>query len=323
MNPILKHISLLLPAALAMLAAACNKDDVIVPPEAGGDSDGRPATGTSSAFCNRVYEWLPGPGQFINEPAAGELADMDAACEWALARLKDGQYVSLGAFGGYITVGFDHSIMAGAAGYDFAIGGNAFLNASSGSGGSNEPGIVYVMQDSNGNGLPDDTWYELRGSESGTADCLHDYAVTYMRPAGAAQPVEWTDNLGGTGTVDHLAAFHNQPSYYPAWVKADSYTLSGTRLKDRTTQDPATGLWDNSAFGFGYADNRGSDVLDVATGMANGFCIANAMLPDGSPAGLSHIDFVKVQTGVNSKAGWLGEVSTEVLYIKDLRLAEP
>ena len=42
----------------------------------------------------------------------------------------------------------------------FAIQGNAFDS-------SNEPGIVWVMQDVNGNGLPDDEWYELRGSETG------------------------------------------------------------------------------------------------------------------------------------------------------------
>ena len=33
------------------------------------------------------------------------------------------------------------------------------------SGGSSEPGIVLVSKDTNGNGLADDEWYELAGSE--------------------------------------------------------------------------------------------------------------------------------------------------------------
>ena len=66
--------------------------------------------------------------------------------------------VSLGGFGGYIVVGFDHSIQAsgGYGGYDFSITGNQFS-------GSSEPGVVWVMPDENGNGEPDDgPWYELR-----------------------------------------------------------------------------------------------------------------------------------------------------------------
>ena len=88
------------------------------------------------------------------------------------------KYVSLGSFGGYVIVGFDHSI-PNKGGYDFAIQGNAFL---SDQGGSNEPGIVWVMQDVNGNGLPDDEWYELKGSETGNGSTIQDYEVTYRCP---------------------------------------------------------------------------------------------------------------------------------------------
>lgn len=314
----------LIPLGLLLLAAAtgaCNKDGVIDAPEPdpGTDSPVRPPSASGSARSTRVFEWMPAPGQFINEPSAGAITTMEQACDRAQQRLDAGQYVSLGAFGGYIVVGFDHSITADASGYDFAIGGNAFFNAGTGEGGSNEPGIVYVMQDSNGNGLPDDTWYELRGSETGTPACLRDYAVTYYRPKTAGSNIRWTDSEGREGTVDYLKAFHPQDSYYPAWIDLESYTLRGTRLEARTTQDPNTGLWDNSAFGFGYADNMGDDVLP-GDPMRNGFRISDAMLPDGSPAGLKHIDFVKVQTGVNSKAGWLGEVSTEVFFFEDLHL---
>lgn len=289
----------------------------------------RAVTSASSAVSNRVFEWVPAPGQFIGETQTGGMTGnettLEAANAWAQNRLAAESYVSLGGFGGYIIVGFDHSIANNETSYDFAIMANAFFNLTTGAGGSNEPGIVYVSQDVNGNGLPDDEWYELRGSETGNATTISDYAVTYFRPAAPKMNIQWTDNLGATGCIDYLQAFHRQDYYYPAWIPTDAYTLRGTRLQARTTQDPSTGFWDNSAFGWGYADNMGSDCLDSndaegGQGQRNGFLIKNAMHIDGTHINLAYIDFIRVQTGVNSKAGWLGEVSTEVFGFQDLTL---
>ena len=290
----------------------------------------RKAASASRARSTDVFEWVPAPGQFIGETQTGGMTGNEttheAALLWAKQRLEQAQYVSLGAFGGYIIVGFDHSIENIETSFDFAIQANAFFNLATGEGGSNEPGIVYVSQDVNGNGLPDDEWYELRGSETGNPETIADYAVTYYRPSAPKMSVQWTDSFGQSGTVDYLAAFHRQDYYYPAWISADSYTLRGTRLKDRTTQNSDTGMWDNSCFAWGYADNMGSDALSSndaggGEGQRNGFLIKNAMYPDGTPVNLRYIDFIRVQTGVNSKAGWLGEVSTEVFGFEDLNLS--
>ena len=48
--------------------------------------------------------------------------------------------------------------------------------------------------------------------------------------------------------------------------------------------------------------------------------IENAVDGNGEPANLAYIDFVKVQTGVNAKAGWLGEHSPEVFGFTDENL---
>ncbi len=288
----------------------------------------RPATASSSPFSDKVYEWTPAPGQFIGDTQTGGMTGNEitpeAANEWAQKRLNGQNFVSLGAFGGYIIVGFDHSVTAGSAGYDFAILSNALHN-DTGNSIANEPGIVYVSQDVNGNGLPDDGWYELRGSETGSSATLTDYAITYIRPAAPKMNVHWSDNRGNSGYVDYLQSFHRQDYYYPSWIEADSYTLYGTCLSSRTTQDPATGFWSTEAFGWGYVDNIGSDEIAGDTsfsgpGQRTGFMIRNAMLPDGSPVTLDYIDFIRVQTGVNSKAGWLGELSTEVLGFQDCRM---
>jgi len=290
----------------------------------------RSADAASQACSNKVFEWIPAPGQFIGETQSGGMTGNEttheAAVAWAEQRIGKNRFVSLGGFGGYIVVGFDHSVVNRETGYDFSIMANAFFNQTTGDGGSNEPGIVYVSQDVNGNGLPDDEWYELRGSETGKAETIQDYAVTYYRPSAPGMAVQWTDNRGSSGSIDYLAAFHRQDYYYPAWITAESYTLRGTRLKNKTTQDSETGMWDNSCFDWGYADNMGSDVLSSndsggGEGQRNGFKIENAMYMDGTQIDLKYIDFIRVQTGVNSKAGWLGEVSTEVFGFEDLNLA--
>jgi len=273
----------------------------------------RPRTGRSNIFSNKVYEFLPAAGQFVNERYICNT--MAEACTYAQDRLNQTQYVSLGGFGGCIVVGFDHSIDNKPDEYDFAIFGNAFA-------GSSEPGIVWVMQDENGNGLPDDTWYELRGSETGKPETIQNYAVTYYKPTGPEMDVQWVDNQGNSGCVDYLQAFHQQDYYYPNWVKTSSYTLRGTYLKARNYQDASTGYWYNGEYDWGYVDNISTiDSADKnnpnADANANYFKIENAMFPNGSSVDLKYIDFIKVQTGVNTKSGWLGEVSTEVFGFKD------
>lgn len=275
----------------------------------------RAFTSGNTIFSNKVYEFVPAPGQFVNETnTAGYNGERthEAACAYAQKRLDNELYVSLGGWGGYIVVGFDHSI-ENKGGYDFSIKGNAFDS-------SNEPGIVWVMQDVNGDGLPNDEWYELKGSEYGKSETIQDYAVTYFRP-GPNMDTQWQDNKGNKGAIDRLGNYHPQEFYYPLWIEADSYTLYGTCLKARTEQSPTTGMWSNNPFGWGYADNIGDDMPDKnnpsAAAIGNFFKISDAVNIDGTSANLTHIDFIKVQTGVNVKAGWLGENSTEVFKFCD------
>jgi len=278
----------------------------------------RNAVAGSSPHCDKVLDYTPAPGQFINENYTA--TTREAACAYALGRMKDDKYVSLGGFGGYIIVGFDHSIDNDGS-YNFAIKNSIYTNYS-------EPGIVWVMQDEDGNGLPDDTWYELKGSEYGLDCTIQDYAVTYYRPEAPAQAVAWTDNLGGSGSVDYLAAYHKQDYYYPLWIGTDSYTLRGTRLEARNYDQSGRGVyWINPDYGWGYADNYSeTDMLpETATDLTKGcnhFRISDAVGYDGQPACLQYVDFVKIVTGLNTKSGWLGEVSTEVVDVIDYNLVK-
>lgn len=259
----------------------------------------REITADSKMGISKVYDFTPAPGQFINE--AYECETMEEAIEYAEKSLSNKDaFLSLGGFGGQVIMGFDHSIV-NKANTDFMIKGNSFD-------GSSEPGIVWVMQDENANGLADDVWLQLKGSEYDKAETIKDYQITYTRPAEADGDIAWTDNQNETGTIDHNM-FHSQ-IYYPKWIKEDTYTLSGTKLKNRTTEN--NGYYRNNSFDWGYVDNK-DHVTD-----GNLFELDNAVDAEGNTIKLGYIDFIKVQTGVNVKAGWLGEVSTEVFEVKDL-----
>lgn len=285
----------------------------------------RAVTEQSTTSWNRVYAYMPAPGQFINDTKTagfdGTQTTHQSAIEYATRRLSEGHWLSLGGFGGYIVVGFDHSVV-NSGDYDFGVAGNTFE-------GSSEPGVVWVMQDENGDGLPNDTWYELAGSEYGKSETICNYAVTYYRPADSAMAVQWRDSEGRSGVVDYLKSSHSQDYYYPLWVAADSYTLRGTRLKERNYDSSGNGsMWVQPAYDWGYADNNSSiDILEggvVEDGdiRYNRFKISDAVDATGERVKLKYIDFVKVQTACNTKSGWLGENSTEVMGFIDYSMQQ-
>ncbi|MDR1983879.1 MAG: hypothetical protein LBQ28_03535 [Prevotellaceae bacterium] len=284
------------------LIASCSKDEVIKKPE----------TEDYSPYINKVYEYKPAPGQFINETASGftNVTTANAAVEYAERRLKNSEYVSLGGFGGYIVAGFDHSIenKGGFNGYDFSIKGNQFDDSS-------EPAVVWVMQDVNKNKLPDDVWYELKGSEYGKSETISDYSVTYYKPQNPRENVRWTDNKGGSGYIEYIPV-HSQDYYYPIWIADESYTLTGIRLEPKFYFDNE-GTYSTGNYGWGYADNYGSDMI-ASEGKKNFFKISNAVKQDGANADLQRIDFIKIQNALNVQGlNGVGESSPEILSIKD------
>jgi hypothetical protein len=306
--------------SVLLLIASCTNEDYV----SGDDSETWksskliPFVAGSQKGIDKVYEYKPAPGQFVNDGYSA--TTMDEAINFAETQLFENEsYVTLGGFGGFLVSGFDHSVM-NIQGNDFMIMGNPFVGPN---GCSCEPGIVMVMQDENGNGKPDDTWYELKGGNHDDASTIRNYSITYQRPTDGPGDVIWTDNQGGSGQVSYIPAFHAQ-MYYPEWISQDTYTLTGTLLAHRTIQDPVTGFWSNEPFAEGYADNlpaekNASGSYDlVFDNEGNKFDIDNAINSNGKSMELTHIDFVKVYTALNIEAGWLGENSTEVFGIEDI-----
>lgn len=298
-----------------------------------------------SPYITKVLEYVPAPGQYTNRyPAYNEgdtPMDMNNKVLDAIGNGNMG-VVTLGSFGGYVVVGFDHTIKNEPGKRDFRVLGNVvdtYNNSSSSninSGGA-EPGVIMVAYDSNKNGFPDeDEWYEIEGSAHKGIEnepwydlvvtthndlrTIKDYQITYFIPDKEPETekewetyLKWKDNQGKTGYIVKNG-YHNQ-SYYPQWMMKDQLTLKGTRLPQNAIDQSGSGsLFYNYSFSFGYADNAKNK--DKGATIDIDWAIAQ----DGTKANLPGVDFIKIYTGINQRYGVLGECSTEVSGIEDLHL---
>ena len=309
-------------------------------------------------WLTRVYEYRPAPGQFINTlPLArvGEPVDsVLARCRASICgridtttQIFQGQVItridtvwaesliSLGGYGGYVIVGFDHPVVNMHT-WDFDIQGNAFYSDMMVSGGSCEPGIVMVGVDTDGDGVPSDgdKWYELAGSEYSHPKTQHDYTITYYRPDENKPKtpsatdhslidttyIRWTSNdVNPDSTSGYMSrnSFHMQP-YWPLWLQGEeTLTFSGTKMRCNAVDiggNDGNPYFVQFCFPWGYVDNLPNHPSRQpgVDGYNPGFKIDWAVDEQGRHVNLTHIDFIKVYNAVNQYCGWIGETSTEV-----------
>ena len=261
------------------------------------------ACAQKSPYIKAVDEYVPAPGQFINTLpmlTAKDTPETAAeACTKYLANQKQSGLITLGAYGGYITFHFDHPIINVENAPDFVVYGNSFP-------GWSEPGIVMVMKDENGNGKPDDTWYELSGSADvdSVGKVKYNYEITYT--PNSMKDIHWTDNQGGAGDVKRNS--YHQQEYYPLWIK-EPLTFKGTLLPKSSYKEG--NLLKVNVWRYGYVDNLPNNKTD-------GLYIEHAVDADRKPVKLDKIDFVRVYTAVNDWGEFVGEFSTEVSGAEDL-----
>lgn len=286
-----------------------------------------------SPYIAKVYEYRPAPGQFINEMPRYEpgdtYTDILRKVEESISGTND-IMVSLGGYGGYVTFGFDHTVINHPGKMDFRIWGNSFyeLTQPDKKGGSAEPGIVMVSYDVNCNGKPDDVWYELAGSAYFNPATLHDYSITYHQPDPMREIEEdesgmlcdvhyiaWEDSNGKFGYIAKNR-FHEQ-NYYPLWINDATLSFTGSLLPQNAEDLSGMGTYYILyCFDWGYVDNHPNDYADL-----NSFDISWAVDSNGHHVELPGIDFIRVYTGVNQYCGWLGETSTELCRAQDLHIS--
>ena len=290
----------------------------------------------ATPYITKVLEYRPAPGQFVNTMPQYKEGDTQATMnEKALNAIGNNTkgMITLGGYGGYVTVGFDHTIRNAKDANDFLVLGNAFENSS-------EPGIIQVAYDVNKNEQPDEEeWFEIAGSahqapkhelwyeqakQAGNiVETYLDYSITYKKPAKEpttdeekATYIYWEDNQGKKG-YKVMNTYHPQP-YYPQWIEEEQLVFTGTCLPQNginqgTDKNPNFVL---PSFTYGYADNYPNNSADAEID------IDWAVDKDGKPANLPGVDFIKIYTGVNQENGWLGENSTEVCGVTDLNLTK-
>ena len=274
------------------------------------------------AMVNKVYAYMPAPGHQVNGyiitgKSYPDGCTHEQACDSVLAHFSRKWSVSLGGQGGYLIAGFDHSVVNnelvnGQSAYDLCIKGNPFSYQS-------EPGIIWVSQDDNGDGLPNDQWFELAGSEYGTDNHSVEYAITYFRPEKPKSYTGWRDTNGDTGYIPYMSYWNPSDYYWQPWIEGTKHTYFGSRLRDRSTYE--SGISDIPPYDWGYADNLSDiDFTDGPAGKMGYYKISNARTWDGQPVNLEYIDFVKIQTAQTGSTPNLGEISTEVYYIGDCHL---
>ena len=276
-------------------------------------------------FASGVSDFLPAPGQYTNADFIGT-----PGAAKSLVGTNRG-LVSLGAFGGSVTIKFESGIKNdpnNPYGVDFTVFGNATSTWS-------EPGIIQVMKDLNKNGLADDLWYEIAGSDHFWNTTLSNYEVTYQNSGlNSVIDIHWADNQGNSGVIPensfHLQSYYPQAGFFPQ-VPTDQYILKGTRLHGQIDLS-VPGVVNAYPRAFGYADNlpvisvyeklpdnpytqaiegSGGDAVDISW----------AVDPEGNHVQLDEIHFIRIYTGMNALAGWLGEISTEITGIRDVEPA--
>ena len=259
----------------------------------------------NSEYISEVFDYVYAPGQHA---ALAKKTDID---NFIGNPAEKTGWLYLGGFGGYVVAGFDHNI-TNQTGADFAVYAL--------SGAMPEPAVVYVMQDVNADGKPNETWYELKGNQF--ENSIRNYWVRYYKATSDTANVHWLDSNGNRGELIPGYGATKSAGWWWSATTTDSITLQGTRLPDSYVNNSVNGTqyWTvpTDKFTWGYAENNfGTDFDTEMT--ANKLDISNAVDAVGNAVNLTDIRFIKIQTAVFQQAGWTNEVSAEIKGAKELR----
>lgn len=275
-------------AAMTVITSCRGGDDTVVYPSEGDDV----VFPKPQQVTVTVIDYSPAPGQFVNELPEWETGDTEADMRRkASESINSSSLVTLGAFGGSITMELSVPITNLLGEPDFQITGNAIPTSS-------EPGIVEVS--------PDGTiWYALRGEKWN--ETTPSFTVTYHLPepdASDAEYIRWTATDGNSGWISRNSVFHTQP-FFPQWKTAAPVTVTARRLPDNGKVIQETGQYHLTPL-LGYADSYPNNTPESYLN------IESAVNAEGESVYLKQISFIRVTTGVLQNNGPLGECSTEI-----------
>lgn len=272
-------------------------------------------------YISEIIEYKPAPGQLINTETFGS----PQAAQSIIGNING--LVSLGACGGYIIVKMEEPVQNdpnNPFGIDFSIFGNPMQNWS-------ESGAIYVMKDQNQNGLADDEWYIIAGSDYYFENTQSEFQIEYFNPNNDLDNILWVNQNQDSGYV-YTNSVH-QNSYYPSSeffpeVDQNSQSYSGLYIQGWVDQSNP-GYIRSYHRGFGFADNQLRGIApydvpdnpyteDIENSGGDAIDISWARDGNGQQVSLDKIHFIKISTAINNQAGQLGEISTEIAGIIDV-----
>ena len=284
-----------------------------------------------SPFATTVFDYSPAPGQAVQQPQFNNpAAALGAPVGGGLTTPDNSKVVTLGGFGGSITLGFDHSIWANAhnpLGMDFIIYGNGFYVGGDPTRRWAECGVIEVSRDDNHNGIPDDKWYVIPGSalSSGVplAKTVKTWDAATLNPTWVppGRSGTWTSasyELSGAPFNASPPLVDPDPANEQVWGYAD--LMPTLLLGDTGANDTVTNPDADPALFYVAPDDPLKVGVTPGSGGGAAFALRWAVDPvTGLPANLDRFDFLRISTAIDYVSPILGEVSPEIGAVADVR----
>jgi hypothetical protein len=243
-----------------------------------------------------VVEYAPAPGQFVDDPKFDDpTRALGPPQGGGTSQPNNASVVTLGGFGGSITLAFDHTVMddpLNPFGLDAIVFGNAYWVGGNRDRHWAECATIEISLDANGNDLADDAWGIILGShlEWPTAD--------YALP---------TDLFGANVVVNPNAGTEVEGIY--GYAEYAPTLLLGDTDADNLVDDFAGA----PEMFYTLPDDPFEVGITPGSGGGDAFDIAWAIDPlTGEPTHLSGFDFIRLTTAVNSVSQIFGEKSAEI-----------
>ena len=287
-------------------------------------------------FATRVVDYAPAPGQWVNDFRFNDpSAALGQPFPGGLPSPDESSLVSLGGFGGSITLAFDHTILddpLNSFGMDAIVFSNAFWVAGNPNDHWAECATIEISLDVNRNGLADDRWYLIPGSHindlwgqftsvTWDSDVNDD---TYPPPYTSWIPPGFSGVWTTSGYLLPLDVFGvplvTNPSSDPAvegifgYAEYSPTLLLGDLDADNAVDDPNI-LPEEF---YTVPDDPLAVGITPGSGGGDAFDIAWAIDPaTGKSANLPGFDFIRITTAVNVVLGVIGEMSAEIDAVAD------
>lgn len=296
----------------------------------------------TSPFGTVVIDYQPAPGQFVNNATFNDPTQaLGPPAGVGTSAANNESVVTLGGFGGSITLAFGHTVMddpLNPFGMDATVFGNAFWVGGDPNAHWAECGVIEICRDVNGNGQPDDDepWYLVPGTH-------------------IDDPVnQWDQQIWDDDVADDT-----YPPAFSSWIPPDRsgiWTTETFGLPDDVFGEPSVirNPSDNQSIEgiFGYAeysptlvlgDLTGDNIVDdpdvtaeefytvpddprltgVTEGSGGGDAFDIAWAVDPQTNELAHLDgfdFIRVTTAVNAvdQGHIVNEKSVEIDAVADV-----